>query len=113
MQNNGLHNALYHSCPLYDPAFVPLCFISTAARGSVPVFFMLTGLLMLSRERLELGHFFKRHILRLAGLFLLWSALYAVGSRVASGSFGSAYRRDGDLLPLHPDTARSHTRCKA
>ena len=84
-------SALYHSCPLYEPAFVPLCFISTAARGSVPVFFMLTGLLMLSRERLELGHFFRRHILRLAGLFLLWSALYAVGSRVASGSFGSAY----------------------
>ena len=45
-------SALYHSCPLYEPAFVPLCFISTAARGSVPVFFMLTGLLMLSRERL-------------------------------------------------------------
>ena len=83
-------SALYHSCPLYEPAFVPLCFISTALRGSVPVFFMLTGLLMLSRERLELGHFFKRHILRLAGLFLLWSPLYAVGSRVASGSFGSA-----------------------
>ena len=37
------------------------------------------------------GTFFKRHILRLAGLFLLWSPLYAVGSRVASGSFGSAY----------------------
>ena len=53
-------SALYHSCPLYEPAFVPLCFISTAARGSVPVFFMLTGLLMLSRERLELGHFFRR-----------------------------------------------------
>ena len=35
-------SALYHSCPLYEPAFVPLCFISTAARGSVPVFFMLT-----------------------------------------------------------------------
>ena len=84
-------SALYHSCPLYEPAFVPLCFISTAVRGSVPVFFMLTGLLMLSREGLELGHFFKRHILRLAGLFLLWSPLYAVGSRVASGSFGSAY----------------------
>lgn len=79
-------SALYHSCPLYEPAFVPLCFISTAARGSVPVFFMLTGLLMLSREGLELGHFFKRHILRLAGLFLLWSPLYAVGSRVASAA---------------------------
>ena len=84
-------SALYHSCPLYEPAFVPLCFNSTAVRGSVSVFFMLTGLLMLSREGLELGHFFKRHILRLAGLFLLWSPLYAVGSRVASGSFGSAY----------------------
>ena len=84
-------SALYHSCPLYEPAFVLLCFISTAVRGSVPVFFMLTGLLMLSRERLELGHFFKRHVLRLAGLFLLWSTLYAIGSRVVSGSFGSAY----------------------
>lgn len=84
-------SALYHSCPLYEPTFVPLCFISTVMRGSVPVFFMLTGLLLLSREKLDLGHFFRRHILRLAGLFLLWSALYALGSRAASGSFGSIY----------------------
>lgn len=84
-------SALYHSCPLYEPAFVPLCFISTAVRGSVPVFFMLTGLLMLSREKLALGHFFRRHILRLAGLFLFWSVLYALGSRFSSGSFGNAY----------------------
>lgn len=84
-------SALYHSCPLYEPAFVPLCFISTAVRGSVPVFFMLTGLLMLSREKLALGHFFRRHVLRLAGLFLFWSVLYALGSRFSSGSFGSAY----------------------
>ena len=44
---------LYHICLLDSPAFLSLSFISTMMRGSVPVFFMLTGALFLSRERLE------------------------------------------------------------
>ena len=82
---------LYHICPLDSPAFLSLSFISTMMRGSVPVFFMLTGALFLSREKLELKSFLIRHPLRLLLLFCFWSLAYALLSRLASGSFGSLY----------------------
>ena len=84
-------SGVYHDCPLDSAAFVPLNFISTAVRGSVPLFFMLSGTLMLDRERLELRPFLRGHVLRLLVLFCFWSLLYAAGGRVASGSFGSLY----------------------
>ena len=62
-------SGVYHDCPLDSAAFVPLNFISTAVRGSVPLFFMLSGTLMLDRERLELRPFLRGHVLRLLVLF--------------------------------------------
>lgn len=92
---------LYHICPIDAPAFTALSFISTMMRGGVPVFFMLTGALFLSREELDLGRFLRSHVLRLIGLFCFWSLLYALGSRLAAGSFGSGYQFFFDLAKGH------------
>lgn len=82
---------IYHNCPIDSAAFAPLMALSTMARGSVPVFFMLTGALFLSRETIDLRQFFKKHVLVLIGLYFLWSLLYALAVRFAAGSFGSVY----------------------
>lgn len=79
---------LYHICPLDAPAFLPLSFISTLMRGGLPVFFMLTGALFLSREELDLRRFLRTHVLRLVLLFFFWSLVYALGSRLAGDGFG-------------------------
>ena len=75
---------IYHEVPLYGLSFKILNFISTAVRGGVPLFFMLSGALFLSRPKLELRRFLIRHPLRLTGLYYLWSLLYAV-LRAVSG----------------------------
>lgn len=92
---------LYHICPIDQPAFVPLSFISTMMRGGVPVFFMLTGSLFFSREDLALKGFLKSHVLRLLGLFFFWSLVYALGSRLAAGNFGNTYQFFYDLVKGH------------
>ncbi len=83
---------IYHAVPLEGPAFRVLNIISTAVRGGVPLFFMLSGALLLSRERLDLRRFLLRHPLRLTGLFYLWSLFYAL-LRVFGGtlSFGREF----------------------
>ena len=80
---------IYHELPLESASFAAVNFISTAVRGGVPLFFMLSGVLLLGREELELKHFFRRHILRLTGIFCLWSLLYAL-LRLAIGSLHGA-----------------------
>lgn len=82
---------VYQACPIDSAAFLPLNFVSTMVRGSVPVFFMLSGALFLPRKGLDLRAFLKKHVLYLTGIFFLWSLIYAVGERVAAGSFGSVY----------------------
>lgn len=82
---------IYQRCPLDSASFGALNFISTLVRGSVPVFFMLSGALLLPQEKLDLRQFLKKHVLYLTGIFFLWSLIYALGERVARGSFGSAY----------------------
>lgn len=93
--------ALYHICPLDAPAFLPLSLISTMMRGGVPVFFMLTGALFLERETLDLRRFLKSHVLRLILLFAFWSLAYALGSRLAAGTFGDWYTFFFDLARGH------------
>lgn len=82
---------IYHALPLGSASFWGMSLISTAVRGTVPVFFMLTGALMLSREKLNTRKILIDHALYLTGIFYLWSLLYALGSRFVSGSFGSVY----------------------
>ena len=82
---------IYRYCPMFSSSFTEINFIATFARGSVPVFFMLSGTLLLSREELPLAPFLKNHALKLAGLFFFWSVFYAAGSRVAAGSFALDY----------------------
>ena len=84
-------SGIYHACPFEDPAFPALCFLSTLVRSSVPTFFLLSGLLFLQRDSLELRSFLQKHVLRLTLIFFVWSFLYAVGSRLASGEFGGLY----------------------
>jgi len=82
---------IYQRCPIDDPDFILLNFISTAVRGGVPIFFMLSGALMLGREQLDVKSFLKKHALYLTGIFFLWSFIYAVLSRLVSGNFGTLY----------------------
>lgn len=82
---------IYNYCPVYSSSFAELNFISTMVRGSVPVFFMLSGALLLSREELPLRPFLKNHVLKLTGLFFFWSVLYAAGSRIVSGGLAFDY----------------------
>ena len=76
---------IYHELPLGSAAFHAVNFISTAVRGGVPLFFMLSGAIFLSRPELDPERLFRRHVLRLAGIFCVWSLLYAV-LRVLTGS---------------------------
>ena len=82
---------IYHAVPFDSLPFAGLCYLSTLTRGSVPAFFMISGLLFLRRERIELRPFLKNHVLHLTELFFVWSLVYALGSRVLSGAFGSVY----------------------
>ena len=85
---------IYQRCPIDSAPFVPLNFISTAVRAGVPIFFMLSGALILSREEMDVPKFLKKHALYLTGIFFLWSFIYALLSRLVSGDFGTAH----DLL---------------
>ena len=76
---------IYHETPLQSASFAALNFISTAVRGGVPLFFMLSGALFLSRPTLNIRRLLLRHALRLTGLYYLWSLLYAL-LRLAGGS---------------------------
>lgn len=92
---------VFHGCPLDSSDFLPLLTLSTAVRGSVPIFFMLSGALFLDRQELCLRDYLKKHVLYLAAIFFIWSAIYALGSRAASGSFGSVYNFVYELIAGH------------
>ena len=83
---------IYQRCPIDSAPFVPLNFISTAVRAGVPIFFMLSGALILSREQMDVPKFLKKHALYLTGIFFLWSFIYALLSRVVSGEFGTLHK---------------------
>ena len=91
---------IYHELPLDSAAFAAVNALSTAVRGGVPLFFMLSGALFLARETLDLSRLFRRHILRLTGLFYLWSLLYA-SLRALGGSFSTVYSFFYTLMAGH------------
>jgi surface polysaccharide O-acyltransferase-like enzyme len=70
-------------------------------RGGVPVFFMLTGALFLSRDELNIKRFLNTHVLRLILLFVFWSVLYAIGSRLVSGGLVFDYQFFYDVAKGH------------
>lgn len=63
------------------------------ARPCIPVFLMLSGALLLPRQDVKLGVFFRRRIIKVAVPFLAWSAIYAIwnwwfwGRPMTAGAF--------------------------
>ncbi len=51
---------------------------NSAVRSAVPLFFMLSGKLFLSKASFSLKDFFLKNALKLALIYVLWSVLYAV-----------------------------------
>lgn len=82
---------IYRNVPLESLEFTLLNFISTSVRSGVPIFFMLTGALMLGREKLDVKYLLKNHAAYLAGIFLLWSLIYVVIKGIMAGGFGSLH----------------------
>lgn len=66
---------LYNSIPLTDWWLGNL--LNSISRFCVPIFFMLTGALLLPIKH-ELGNFFKKRITRILYPFIFWSIIYVV-----------------------------------
>lgn len=92
---------MFHIYPMDDRLFPAVTFLSTMPRGSVPVFFMISGALFLVRDQLEPWRFLKKNVLHLVELFFVWSLLYALGTRLAAGDFGSTYYFFYDVAAGH------------
>ncbi len=75
--------------------FSVVMFLASALRGAVPVFFMLSGILFLKREELDLKKTVFPRALRLTALYFIWSGIYLLG-RLAVGQVGTG----DDLLSL-------------
>ena len=82
---------VYQQCRVASLDFAVVNLISTAVRPGVPIFFMLTGALVLTRENMDVKKLFKNHVLFLTGIFFLWSFIYAFLGSLVSGGFGSVY----------------------
>ena len=62
--------------------------INSFGRMGVPVFFMLSGFLLLSGSgALDVRSFYKKRFLKLAGPFLVWDAMYYLEGCVIKGSW--------------------------
>ncbi len=92
---------IYRNVPLESLEFAVLNLISTSVRCGVPIFFMLTGSLVLGREKLDVRRLLKKHVLYLAGIFLLWSFVYTLIRGLLAGSFGSLYDFTYSLVSGH------------
>ena len=87
-----IHSAsdIYHELPLGGAAFFAVTFLSTMVRSALPLFFMMSGTLVLSRQTLDIRRVLVHNVLRLTGMYYLWSLLYAL-ARAASGAFAGPY----------------------
>ena len=81
---------IYHELPPAGAPFFAVVFLSTLSRSGLPLFFMISGALLLSRERMEPKQVLIHRVVRLTGMFYLWSLFYALG-RAASGAFEGPY----------------------
>ena len=55
-----------------------LNFYDTISRPGVPLFFMISGSLMLRNDRIEIKDLWKRKIFRIAAIFVIWIVFYYV-----------------------------------
>lgn len=63
----------------YDSAeWMAFNFYDIATRSAVPIFFMISGAMFLSKNTFSLKKLFCRNIARLVFIYFLWSSLYAV-----------------------------------
>ena len=87
-----VHSAadLYHELPIGGAAFFAVSFLSTMSRSALPLFFMISGTLQLSRENMDPIRMLRHSVLRLTGMYYLWSLLYAL-ARAVSGAFAGPY----------------------
>lgn len=69
----------FWTVPLTSVDFAFINFLASSVRGSVPLFFMLSGVLFLTRENMDIKHSIIPHSIRLIGLYLFWSFIYACG----------------------------------
>ena len=60
-----------------SPEWRALNFYDSLTRSSVPLFFMISGVFMLSKEQ-TIKRLYRKNILHLIIVFLIWSVLYAV-----------------------------------
>lgn len=70
--------SVYYSLPLLSPDWKAINLYFSTGRNTVPMFFMLSGMLILSRENYSLKKLFTKNIPKIVLLFFLWSAFYAV-----------------------------------
>lgn len=64
-----------------------LNFFDSAARSAVPLFFMISGKLFLSKNELSISRLFGKNISKLFVVYFTWSLLYAVDSIGIRGLF--------------------------
>ena len=77
------------------PAWHTLNILNTLARMGVPLFFMISGYLIISDERkMTLGAFFSRRIPKIVIPFLIWNVVYYVYYAYEAQSYASV----GDFL---------------
>ncbi len=67
----------------------------TMARSAVPLFFMISGALLLSRENLDVKRLVTKNIPHLVFLYFAWGGLYAVYEHVVLGKYSSVH----ELVP--------------
>lgn len=59
----------------------------TLVRGSVPLFFMISGALFLAHEELNIRRFFKKNLWHLVFLYIVWATLYEIIGVCLRGEF--------------------------
>ena len=63
--------------------------IHAAVRPGIPLFFMITGALFLSRDTLDVGRLVRRNIPRLLAVYLCWDLLYELATQAVSAPYHS------------------------
>ena len=93
-----LHVAGAHwtTVDVYSPAWKTFCFYNSTTRSCVPLFFMISGQLFLSKSQISLSQLYKKNILRLIIIYFFWAALYAITYRSVTsvlyqGSFAAYF----------------------
>lgn len=101
---------LIHTCAIHfyslapsSPEWQVFNFYDTLSRSCVPLFFMISGALFLSRKKpIDLPRFFSKNILHLFIIYIVWSFIYAV-SIAGLSTLGTPEGFSSFLLSfLHP-----------